>query len=266
MTIPNFSLAEAGSAACREALDTVGAVRFPGFANADEVVALRDAWQALSDAWVAEDRKKVNGIPVKYGVRPDGARYVNRFAFASLHHPTFSTFVNDPRFEAIRALCGPDIRIGEREKDGLVINCYRNEEGSRYKQLGWHTDGLRDLFYGRLPGPMYNVGFYLDDSPEEKGALRLIPGSHLQGFWSMALRKPYFIDHRPDPAEVLLEAKAGDLTIHDGRLWHRVGRATVTGDASLRRTMYIPFLNGPYEPKDESSPTPFYHHFQRITG
>jgi hypothetical protein len=56
------------------------------------------------------------------------------------------------------------------------------------------------------------------------------------------------------------------VTVHDGRLWHRVARATVTGDASQRRTLYVPYLKGPYEPKDEGSPTPFYHRLQRLTG
>lgn len=264
--IPTFTLSEEGLPQYRKALDEVGAVRFENFATAEEVVALQQAWQELSDDFVLHGRDVVNGIPIKYGQQPNGRRYVNRFAFSSLYSSVIREFIEDDRFELIRRLCGADIRIAQNEKDGVVINCYRNEPGSRYKALGWHTDGLRDIFYGRMPGPMYNVGYYFDDSPAEKGALRLIPGSHRQGLLSMLFKKPYFVDHRDDPEEVMLEAKAGDLTIHDGRLWHRVGRASVFGDASLRRTMYIPFLNGPYEPKDENSPTPLYHHLQRITG
>lgn len=264
--IPEFSIAEADSPQVREAFDRVGAVRFPAAATPQEVEMLRADWQRLSDRFADEGRVRVNGVPIKYGTRPDGARYVQRFAFTSLFSEAFHRFIHDPRFEPVRRLCGADTRIGDREKDGLVINCYRNEPGSRFKRLGWHTDGLRDLFYGRMPGPMYNVGFYLDDSPVEKGALRIIPGSHQQGFRDMLLRKAYFLDHRDDPEEVVVEAKAGDLTVHDGRLWHRVAPATVSGDRSLRRTMYVPYINGPYEPKNERSGTPFYHHFQRITG
>ena len=37
----------------------------------------------------------------------------------------------------------------------------------------------------------------------------------------MAFGKLYFFDNRPDKREVALTAKKGDLTIHDGRLWHR---------------------------------------------
>ena len=113
-----------------------------------------------------------------------------------------------------------------------------------------------------------SVGKPIYDEPttKESGALRLIPGSHRQGFWSMLTRKRYFLDHGDDPEEVCLEAEAGDLTIHDGRLWHRVGRAELEGEASMRRTMYVPYISGPYEPKTDSSPTPLYHYLQWITG
>lgn len=250
----------------RSVLLKTGAVRFPGFVGPDRVAELQQAWQDLSDRFVREDRAKVHGIPIKYGQRADGTRYVQRFAFASLFDTRFHHFLHDGRFEKVRRICGEHMRIGDRERDGLVINCYRNEPGSRYKQLGWHTDGLRSLFYGKLPGPMWNVGFYLDDSPIAKGALRILPESHTQGFWDMLTRKLYFVDTRPDPQEVVVEAQAGDLTIHDGRLWHRVGQSSLEGIASQRRTMYIPMVTGPYQPKDERSPTPLYHHLQRVTG
>ena len=266
MQVPSFDLRRRETDLWREALDEIGALRFPGVASLDEVRALQLATDDLSSHFVRAGIRKVNGIPIKYGARPDGSPYVQRFAFSSLYSDTVAAFVRDPRFEAIRALCGERSRLGDREKDGVVINCFRNEAGSRYRRLGWHTDGLRDVFYGRLPGPMYNVGYYIDDSPLAKGCLRLIPGSHRQGLWSMAFGKLYFLDHRPDPREVVLEADAGDVTVHDGRLWHRVGQASATGDASQRRTLYVPYLEGPYEPKDENSPTPLYHYLQFLAG
>ena len=61
-------------------------------------------------------------------------------------------------------------------------------------------------------------------------------------------------------------AAAIGAAIHDGRLWHRVARAEVTGEASRRRVAYLPFVEGPYKPKTEDSPTPIYHYLQRITG
>ena len=80
----------------------------------------------------------------------------------------------------------------------------------------------------------------------------------------MLLAKRHFADNTDDPREVMVEADAGDLTLHDGRLWHRVALAKVTGAASRRRTMYIPFIDGPVEVKDEKSKTPLYHRFSKL--
>ena len=106
---------------------------------------------------------------------------------------------------------------------------------------------------------MLNVGLHLDDCSADNGGLRLIPGSHRQGFRDMCFRKLYFLDHRDDDEEIVVETEAGDLTVHDGRLWHRVAQSSRTGPASLRRSMYIPYLTGPYEPKSDNSRTPPYH-------
>ncbi|MCB9730667.1 MAG: phytanoyl-CoA dioxygenase family protein [Deltaproteobacteria bacterium] len=261
-----FRLGERLTDEQRAFFDTYGFLHFEGFISPDEVEGLRQDMATVQARWIAEGRTKVNGIPVRYGMDVDGKPMVQRFAFTSRFGENFHRLVNDPRFEPVKALIGEDCRVGEDEKDGVVVNHYVNVEGSTYKQLGWHTDGLRDLFYLRMPGPMLNVGLYLDDSPLAKGGLRILPGTHKQGFFRMAFGKLYFLDNRTDPREVCLEARAGDLTIHDGRLWHRVARALVEGEASRRRVMYVPFLNGPYQPKDESSPTPFYHRLQKLVG
>ena len=40
----------------------------------------------------------------------------------------------------------------------------------------------------------------------------------------MMFRKPYFISHKPHKHEVAVETLPGDMTVHDGRLWHRVAQ------------------------------------------
>lgn len=240
-----------------------GFLHFEGFASATEIAGLVAAMDQLSLRLCAERRRTVNGIPIRYGRDVDGRAIVQRFAFTSELSGAFAEFVNQPKFAPIKALIGEGCRVGEHEKDGVVVNHWVNANGSRYRQLGWHTDGLRDIFlHLRKPGPMLNVGVYLDDSPPDKGGLRLIPGSHRQSLWSMMFDKLYFLDHRPDPREIRIDAKAGDLTIHDGRLWHRVARAAATGAASRRRILYVPFVSGPYQPKNAASPTPIYHRLQ----
>ena len=246
-------------------LDTHGFILFSQVANAEEVDSLRAAIDQIQSRWIEEDRKWVNGIPIFWGSDCDGKPFVQRFTFCSMFSQAIKHFVRDPRFEPIRRLIGEDARVGDNEKDGVVINRYLNVAGGTYPRLGWHTDGLRDLFYLRMPQPMLNVGLHLDDCTAENGGLRLLPGSHKQGFFSMCFRKPYFIYHRADPKEVTVETRAGDLTVHDGRLWHRVAQSKRMGWPSLRRSMYVPYLTGPHEPKDENSPTPFYHHLGRFS-
>jgi phytanoyl-CoA hydroxylase len=244
----------------RAFLDAYGFLHFPGVASAAEVAMIGQERDRLEARWIAEQKSSICGIPLFRGHGAEGQPIIQRLPFCSRFSPGISAFVRDPRFEAIRKLKGDDARVGEHEKDGVVINRYMNVPGSGYDRLGWHTDGLRDLFYLRMPKEMLNVGLHLDDIKKEDGGLRLIPGTHKQGFWSMCFRKIYFVSHAPDPREIAIETKAGDLTIHDGRLWHRVERSPHVGARSQRRSMYVPYLTGPYEPKSEDSKTPAYHH------
>lgn len=247
----------------RAFLDEHGYLHFEGVLSPDEVAVVASEIDAVETRWLSEGRTHVNGIPLFFGKKVDGSKGIQRFAFTSLFSKKLSALVRDPRFEPVRGLVGADARVGEDEKDGLVVNRFLNLPGSVAPRLGWHTDGLRDLFYLRMPQQMLNVGLHLDDCPAENGGLRLLPGSHKQGFASMCFRKPYFVWHRPDPREFAVETKAGDLTVHDGRLWHRVAQSARTGEASLRRSMYVPYLTGPCEPKNEKSRTPAYHHLGR---
>ncbi|MFT6396329.1 MAG: ectoine hydroxylase-related dioxygenase (phytanoyl-CoA dioxygenase family) [Bradymonadia bacterium] len=244
-------------------LEEHGFIRFRKFASMDEIAMIRTELWRIQDEWIAEDREVINGIPIKYGFDEDGKKFVNRYAFTSLFSEKMTQFFGKSKWQVVRRICGEGYRIGLDELDGVVVNHYLNVPNSNYKKLGWHTDALRDLFYGKLPEPMWNVGLYIDDSYRDKGALRLIPGTHKQSLLAMLFGKAHFVAHDDDPREYMVEADAGDLTLHDGRLWHRVGQPTATGVASRRRTMYIPFLNGDVLKKGENSKMPFYHRFSK---
>ncbi len=262
--MPRFELGERMTPEQVEFLDTFGFIRFKQFLPRAEVAKLVEEVEAIDARLVAEGRTVINGVPLIVGKRPDGRGFVQRMCFSSLFGERLHAFLQDPRFRAILEIAGPGYRIGERERDGLVINHYRREEGSSYKRLGWHTDSLRDLFYLEMPRRYLNVGFYLDDSPISKGGVRLIPFSHKQGLWPMLTRKAHFMDTDADPAEYALVAEAGDLTIHDGRIWHRVAEASAAGDASQRRVMYVPLMEGPEKLKTDDSPMPVYFRLRRF--
>lgn len=240
-------------------LDEHGFLVFSKVAKPEEVEHLRSEIDALQQRWISEDRKVVYGIPLFRG-ELDGEPFIQRFPFSSCFSDYIRKFVRDDRFDPVRSLIGENTRVGDEEKDGVVINRNINAPGSAYPRLGWHTDGLRDLFYLRMPKQQLNVGLHLDRVKKEDGGLRLIPGSHTQGFWDMCFRKTYFVSHAPDPAEIAVETEPGDLTVHDGRLWHRVQVSPHTGPRSLRRSMYVPYLTDEYQPKSESSSTPLYHY------
>lgn len=237
-----------------------GIIQFRNFVDRETVARFIRETEQVQRQLLSYDIRKVNGIPLKFGQDVNGDPLIQRIAFASQYSPVLSNFLKDSRVRQLTRLLAPyDGRIGENEKDGLVVNHYVNTTESQFKQLGWHTDSPRDLFLGSRIMPMLNVGLHLDDCPLENGGLRVLPGTHKQGLFRLLFRKKYFIDNNPDKKEVGFNIAAGDLTIHDGRLWHRVQQSPFTGEKSRRRVMYIPIITGAYQPKHANSPTPFYH-------
>lgn len=256
-----FKLGETITSEQKEFFNQFGFIHFENFIPAHAVETIIQASIEVQQKWISQGITKVNGVPIKYGVDLDGSPIVQRFAFINQHHPVLAEFLLDPRFSTLLELIGPEARLGDSEKDGMVFNHYVNGPGSKFTQMGWHVDGLRDIFYGQKLNPMLNVGIHLSNLKIENGGLRLIPGTHTQSLSSLLFRKAHFFDNRPDAQEVAVIPKAGDLTIHDGRLWHRVAKSTVAGEVSRRRVIYIPIVTGKYEPKNENSPTLFYQRF-----
>lgn len=246
--------------------DKHGFIHFDGYATKEEVTDMLKALKEVETRWIQNNVEKINGTPIKYGKDVDGSPIVHRFAFTSLHSDVFHEFASSPRLKALKKLLPKGARIAENEKDGVVVNHYLNSEESNFRNMGWHTDSLRDVFLGKKIMPMLNIGFYFDDSSEDKGGLRVIPGTHKQGLFGMLFKKMYFLNNDSDKEEVLVSAKAGDLVIHDGRIWHRVARSPHMGEKSRRRVMYFPMIVGKYQPKNENSKTPIYHYLQRIVG
>jgi hypothetical protein len=214
----------------------------------------------IEKEWLAENRDKVNGVPLKFGMDDKGERLIQRLCFLSLYSKPLHALLNDPRLQQLVQFLSPyEGRIAEDEKDGLVLNHYVNSPESSFTQMGWHTDSPRDIFLGQKIMPMLNVGIHLNECPYENGGLRLLPGTHKQGIFGLLFRKKYFIDNNEDPDEVGMDIHAGDLTVHDGRLWHRAQSSPYFGEKSRRRVMYVPVITGKYMPKSEKSKTPLYH-------
>jgi hypothetical protein len=242
-----------------------GVLHFKRFIDRQKVITFLQEIDHIQSDLISRKITMINGIPLKYGYRSDKKPIIQRLAFTSHYSPVLSGFLKDERFNALLPLLGDyDGRVGENEKDGLVVNHYENTELSSFKQLGWHTDSPRDLFLGSRIMPMLNVGLHLDDCPMENGGLRFLPGTHKQNLFSLLFKKRYFIDNKPDKREAGFNIEAGDLTIHNGSVWHRVEKSPYTGEKSRRRVMYIPIITGEYQPKHANSRTPFYHKLGQI--
>ncbi len=260
LTAPKFKLSAKLTDEQLEFFDDYGFIIFKNFINRETVDLFLDTLKRIEQKWLEEGVEKINGIPLKFGKDELGNKTIQRLCFLSQHSPVLKEFLQDSRLPYLLDLVKPfEGRIGEDEKDGLVLNNYIRTSNSAFSQMGWHTDSPRDLFLGQRIMPMLNVGIHLDDCPYENGGLRILPGTHKQGIIRLLFGKKYFIDHTPDPKEVGFDIEAGDLTVHDGRLWHRVQQSPYFGEKSRRRVMYIPVVTGKYIPKNKDSKTPFYH-------
>lgn len=259
-----FSLGEIITKEQQDFFDEYGFIHFKNFIEPETVRLIINASEEVQKEWLAKGVEKINGIPLKFGKDLNGDSIIQRFAFINKHHPVLSEFLQDPRFKILLSLVGPGARLAEDEKDGMVFNHYVNGPNSKFTQMGWHVDGLRDIFHGSKLNPMLNVGIHLSNLKPENGGLRLIPGTHRQGLYSLLFRKTHFVDTKPDADEVAVVPAAGDLTVHDGRLWHRVAKSSVVGEESRRRVIYVPIISGKYQPKNENSKTLLYQRLANL--
>ena len=242
-----------------------GVILFRNFFMRETVMKMIEEINRIEREWIEEGRTKVNGVPLRFGTNEDGGKQIQRACFLSLFSPFLHDVLMDPRLQALLPLLYPyEGRIGENEKDGLVLNHYVRIPDSAFTRMGWHTDVPRDLFLGQKIMPMLNVGIHLDDCPYSNGGLRLLLGTHKQNFLGLMFRKRYNTN-TPDPREVGFDLQAGDLTVHDGRIWHRAQQSPHFGEKSRRRVLYVPIVTGRYVPKHEWSKTPLYHRLAKLS-
>jgi phytanoyl-CoA hydroxylase len=262
---PKFTLKESFNKEQLDFFNEYGFVHFKGVLSLKEVHELIKGYEDAQDNLIKSKEKIIKGIPVIFGHDENGKRIVHRFPYTSHYSDVIHRLVIDERIQLFKQLLPyKTSRVSENERDGVVFNHYLNSRHSRFKQIGWHTDSLREIFYGKKVYPMLNIGVYLDDSSEINGGLRLLPGTHKQGIFGLLFTKMYYRNTRPDKNEVLVIAEAGDIVVHHGHMWHRVGHSAHYDAISRRRIMYIPVLCGPKQKvkKESKTRTPIYHHLQ----
>lgn len=245
--------------------DTFGFLHFESVLSPEEVMKARESVDDVHEHILKKHITTANGIPIKFSGGDPDKRVIHRLPFGHIFSPFLNSLLHHERFGYLLNLIkGYDFRLAIHEKDGLVINKFLNTSNSTYKQMGWHTDVLRDIFMLRKALPMINVGLYVTKSDETNGGLRVIPKSHKQSVFSMFTGKVQIIDTNYDKNEFLIKANPGDLVLHDGRMWHRVGKSIYEDERSLRIVMYIPLITGAKDFRDENSKTPVYHKLNKL--
>jgi len=233
-----------------------GFIHFKSAFSSEEVQEIVSALQNTERHLIDNKIDNINGVPVIFGEDEKGDTIAQRIPFSHLHCEKLNQFARSNRIQSLTQLIEGS-RVGIDERDGVVANHYVATENSNYKSLGWHTDALRDVFYLEKVRPMLNVGIHISPSSPEKGGLVVLPKTHEQGILGILFRKIHFADHRPDKNELFVQTEIGDVTVHDGRMWHRATTPTQLQNGH-RRSIYFPILCGPKKLKDEKSKAPFY--------
>lgn len=262
---PKFQLGDTLTKEQMDFFNRYGFIHFAKVFSEQEIQNALAGYNKMVERIIREGKEVINGIPITFGFDENQKKMIHRMPFTSQHCEEVRMIAANPRLKPLLQLLPfPNARMVENEKDGVVFNHYINSKKSNYKQMGWHTDSARDIFYGKKISPMLNVGIYLDDSSEKNGGLRIIPGTHKQKILSMLFRKAYFVNNDADKNEVLVSAQRGDVVIHHGHMWHRVAPSPHTNEIVRRRVMYIPAICDKYQPKNDNSKTPFYHHLRSL--
>ena len=212
--------------AIRSFLDRVGFVHLRGVLDADEVSALTSEADLAVDRARPDDRKS-------WWTTVEGREVCNRVNYLNEHSERVAALGADPRFLAIAALGGPELRDAHDRLDGngVVIKVPGSSGG--LADLPWH----RDCGMGghSVKCPMLNVGIQLDAATADAGQLEMIPGSH-RG----TSRLPNAGDAARHPV-VALTTEPGDVTVHFGHTLH-AAPAPSDRRASGRRALYLSFV------------------------
>lgn len=254
-----FTLGEHLTEEQKQFYEEHGFVHFKKVFDEATIMKMREEIAASADQLVKNRIEFINGVPVKYGYNANNKVVSQRTPFMNLINPYIHQIVSSDRLKPLLEFI-PNSRFGLEERDGVVINHYVNAKKSKFKRLGWHNDSIRDIFYLEKVRPMLNVGIGLFPSSKTLGGLRLIPGTHKQSLFKLMFGKLHIIDNTPDPREIAVEVEVGDLTIHDGRLWHRAEKPAEKLSYE-RKSLYFPIICGPHRPKNEKSSQPFYLRF-----
>ena len=83
-----------------------GYLHFKNFISKDQVNIFLAELKSVSDHIFTNNIKKVNGVPLKFGIDANGDKVIQRLAFATKYSDVLSEFLKDKRFESLFDLLG----------------------------------------------------------------------------------------------------------------------------------------------------------------
>ena len=212
----------------RARYEELGYVTYPTMLDASEVAVLRAALDELLDeaSRVPQDESGLAGKDAlttsdkfSFTMSATGERHVRRIFNPIAHHQAFMDLVhNEKILDAVENLIGPDITIHHTK---LNLKPY----AAAHARFEWHQD------YPFFPHTNYDliaVAVHIDESTEENGCLRVIPGIHklgplehmfaADGAFSSQIRDQSVI---PDESQwVNVTSPAGGVEMHHCNMVH----------------------------------------------
>ncbi|HLZ29484.1 MAG TPA: phytanoyl-CoA dioxygenase family protein [Chloroflexota bacterium] len=196
-----------------------GYLVFPELLDMAELATLRAALaEVLLEAeGLTESNDKFSVVP-----SDDGTRHVVRRIFSPIqHHPAFYDLVFNPKIvDVVENLIGPDIQLHHTK-----LNLKPPSKDARFE---WHQDYP---FFPHTNFDLLAVMIMLDDSTEDNGCLKIIPGSHKWGPRNHLFAKDGAFSSQLEDRSVLEDASrwktvpvpAGGMELHHCNMLHSSG-------------------------------------------
>nr|WP_062337159.1 phytanoyl-CoA dioxygenase family protein [Herbidospora sakaeratensis] len=207
-----------------------------GLLTRDEAAAYRRETHELISRLRAVD--PTWAVARKLTERPTELRHCHD---AQFHAGAFSRLIVDPRFTDVAAgvVGSPNVQLHHTK---IFV-----KPAGRGSPFPMHQDAAH---FPHTRHTMAAAIFHFDDAPEEKGCVRVVPGSHLggplphveEGGWHLPL------DEWPLSSAVPVEAEAGDVLFLSYLLVHGSG-VNISGDD--RTTFLVQFRDPEDEPADD---------------
>ena len=101
ITDPGFQLGDQLTDEQLAFFDKNGFIIFRNFLTPQQVELYLSEAVRIEKEWLAENRDKVNGVPLKFGMDDKGERLIQRLCFLSLYSKPLHALLNDPRLQLL---------------------------------------------------------------------------------------------------------------------------------------------------------------------